>query len=71
MLSSEEAEKRFGYHPPRDNEAVVSHETIREAARRFAIIVGAVVPQSREQSLALTAIEEAMMWANAGIARNQ
>ena len=28
-------------------------------------------PPSREQSLALTALEECVMWANAAIARNE
>lgn len=28
-------------------------------------------PKSREQSLAITKVEEAMFWANAAIARNQ
>ena len=28
-------------------------------------------PKSREQSLALTKLEEAIMWANASIARNE
>jgi hypothetical protein len=30
-----------------------------------------LVPAGRELSLALTKLEEAMMWANDGIARNQ
>jgi len=28
-------------------------------------------PESREQSLAITALEEAVMWANAAIARRE
>jgi hypothetical protein len=56
-----------------------SHETsaaqrermaaIRDLAWRLATEVATSVPAGREQSLALTKIEEAMFWANAGIAR--
>jgi hypothetical protein len=37
--------------------------------RRAADAVLDLVPPGREQSLAFTALEEAMFWANAGIAR--
>lgn len=70
-MNNEEIVKRFGYHQPQSEEVKIAHETIRSAAAYFAGIVAAVVPASREQSLAFTAIEEAMFWGNAGIARNQ
>lgn len=70
-MNNDEIVKRFGYHPPQANVTVLAHETIRSAAAYFAGIVAEVVPPGREQALAFTAIEEAMMWGNAGIARNQ
>ncbi len=38
---------------------------------KLAQYVLALTPESREQSLAVTKLEEAMMWANAAIARNE
>ncbi len=59
---------RFKHHAP-DADAITCHEAVREAARRMAVAVVSVAPESRERSLAMTKIEEAMMWANAAIAR--
>ena len=44
-------------------------ENLREHALEFAEHVLDSVPHSRERSLAITKIEEAVFWANAGIAR--
>jgi hypothetical protein len=70
-MTDEELKKRFAYHPPKDDDVREAHETIRFNAYCFARLVVEIVPAGREQALALTAIEEAMMWGNAGIARNQ
>lgn len=69
IISDVELEDRFRYHAPND-EAKKRHEAITEASIVFAKIVRDNVPYSRGQSLALTAIEEARMWANQGIATN-
>lgn len=37
----------------------------------MALAVMQVAPEGRERSLALTKIEEAVMWANTGIAREE
>lgn len=63
-------EKAFTYHSPK-NDQPARYVAIRDGAREFARLVLHAVPESRERSLALTAIEEAVMWANAGIARNE
>lgn len=72
MPDIDEAEltKRFDYHAPVGDKAE-RHERTRAAARAFAECIIECTPTSREQSLALTATEEAMMWANAAIARNE
>ena len=62
---------RFDYHPPRSDEVRESHGLVRAMSQNLAQFLAAVVPAGREQALALTACEEAMMWANAGIARHQ
>jgi hypothetical protein len=65
---TEEIEIRFTYHAPKEGQPEI-YTTIREEARRLAMRFAQYVPASREQSLALTKLEEAVMWANAGIAR--
>lgn len=60
---------RFTYHPPTDDQ-VIDYQNIRRMGHEFALLLTSCVPDSRERSLALTKIEEAVMWANAGIARN-
>lgn len=63
-------ENRFTYHAPK-NDQVQRYGFLREAAKHFAEFVADSTPASREQALALTKIEEAVMWANAAIARNE
>ena len=62
--------KRFTYHPPKENQPQ-KYQNIRDNARAFAELLDAMCPDSREKSLAITALEEAVMWANASIARNE
>lgn len=57
----------FTYHPPTADQ-VVDYERIRAEARDFVETLVDLVPPSRELSLAITKIREAVMWANAGIA---
>lgn len=59
----------FTYHQP-DNLRIVKHQRIRESLNVVADMLVADCPESRELSLALTKLEEAMFWANAAIARN-
>lgn len=66
---AEYVRKAFTYHAP-DDRAKEAHSVMRECSRYIALQVMRWVPEGRERSLALTKIEEAMMWANAGIARN-
>lgn len=58
-------------HPPVRPEVVVDFEYLRVAAKEFGHLIVDLVPQSREQSEALTLLETCLMWAVAGIARNQ
>jgi hypothetical protein len=70
MINDAELTTRFTYHSPKGTQPE-RFVAIRDAARSLAELVVDTVPESREQSLALTAIEEAVMWANAGIARRE
>lgn len=68
MVTTEQIERNFKYHPPKP-EAALAFVSIREKAKELALLVEGVVPAGREQSLAVTNLEQAVMWANAGIAR--
>ena len=60
----------FTYHPPAGDQQP-RYEALRDRARHFAMLINELTPHSREQSLALTKLEECLMWANAAIARNE
>ena len=62
--------KRFTYHPPKDAQPE-RYSALRDAALDLAADIDAQCPPSREKSLALTKLEESVMWANAAIARNE
>ena len=61
---------RFTYHSPKEDQ-VERYQVLREAGKSVALTITDLVPNSREKALALTKLEEAIMWANAGIARNE
>ncbi len=63
-------ERKFIYHEA-SNDQQDRYAAFRAKAREFAELIQASSNTSREQSLAITKIEEALMWANAGIARNE
>ena len=60
---------RFAHHPPKDDETIRRHEGVRDLCGDLATYFAAHLPESREKSLAMTKLEEAMFWANASIAR--
>lgn len=61
---------RFSYHAPKEDQPE-RYTTIRAEALRLAQLIEASTPFCREQSLAFTKLEEAVMWANASIARRE
>lgn len=69
-MTSKEIESRFSYHAPRGDQPE-RYERIRAAARDLAGLVDEACPDSREKSLAMTRLEECVMWANSSIARNE
>ena len=70
MITADELTTRFTYHQPQGTQPQ-RYEHLRRRALEFAREMLLATPESREQSLALTALEEAVMWANAGIARRE
>lgn len=65
----EQIEKAFTYHAPKDGQPE-KYQTVRSKAKELAYLINETCPASRERSLAMTKLEEAVMWANASIARN-
>jgi hypothetical protein len=62
--------KRFTYHAPKGDQPA-RYEELRNEARLLAVTIDDFCPESREKSLAITRLEEAVFWANASIARNE
>ena len=62
-----EIETRFSYHPATDVTGPLHDETRAQHAM-LARWIENTLPDSREKSLALTALQESMMWTNAAIA---
>lgn len=63
-------EKNFTHHAPKGDQ-ISRYSEIRFLAKTLAELFEMNCPESRELSLAMTKLEEAVMWANAAIARNE
>lgn len=66
----DEIDHNFTHHPPSSPEVGERYAEIRAQLKQSAIFICESTPVSREQSLALTKLEEAMFWANAAVARH-
>ncbi len=62
-------EKNFTHHPPKEGQSVM-YKSLRDKAKYLASVIVDLTPESREQSLSLTKLEECVFWANAAIARD-
>lgn len=65
---TDDLQVRFTYHAPTEGQASL-YQTLRGEALKLAVLIDQYTPESREKSLAITKLEEAVMWANAAIAR--
>lgn len=63
-------ENNFSYHAPNEDQ-VSKYGSLRQEAKKMAFLITKCCPESRERSLAMTKLEEAVMWSNASIARNE
>ena len=66
---NQDLEDRFTYHTPKENQPA-KYTRLRDHAKELAYHIVEDTPTSREQSLALTHLEDAVFWANAAIARH-
>ena len=69
-MTNDELDIRFTYHAPSGTQPL-RYEQLRASGRVLADALVARCPESRELSLALTKLEEAIMWGNAAIARRE
>lgn len=69
-MSPEDIEHRFAFHAATTDEKRNAHTSVRQHCRRLADHINETCPDGREKSLAITAIEEAMFWGNAALARH-
>ena len=67
-MVDETIERNFTYHKP-EGDRIGRYEEIRAKAKELAYLIDGLCLPSRERSLAMTKLEEAVMWANASIAR--
>lgn len=70
MTSPDDLANRHAYHAPANTAIVNLHEQVRERTHELAAWLNEVLPESRETSLALTDIDNAMLHANAAVARH-
>lgn len=68
LITEAEIARRFNYHAPTPEKAAM-HAEMRRSIGQTAQQVVDTCPPCRETSLAVTALEEAMFWANAALAR--
>lgn len=66
-MTQAEIENLFTYHSPEPHQ-IPLYTKVREEAKRFALVVSEITPVSPEQTLAIRAIHQASMMANAAIA---
>lgn len=68
-MDTQDLKNRFTYHKPEASQPEI-YERLRSTAHVLAQIFDGCCPDSREKSLAITKLEESVMWANASIARH-
>lgn len=68
-MATEDLKHRFSFHSAPNEEKRNEHTSMRVACYEAAKTIDEKAPDSREKSLAITKLEEAMFWANAAIAR--
>lgn len=66
----EQIDRTFIYHAPHGDQAQ-RYEQLRNFGHNFANMIVNFTPPSREQSVALTKLQEVVMFANAAIAINE
>ena len=71
MNELEQLHHNLTNHPPVGGHVIEAFEEVRAFAMAIGEVILEVCPPSRERSLALTNLEQTVMWAMASIDRNQ
>lgn len=71
LTPKDDWKNRCAYHPPSTPGVAELHEGARSVIYQAGLSVLNNTTPSREQSLALTKLEEALFWTNAAIARHE
>ena len=71
MDLSERVIRDFTNHPPVGRNVNNALDEVTRQCTDLGLWIAEYVPAGREQSLALTQLEQTSMWCKAGIARNQ
>jgi hypothetical protein len=69
-VAPEDIANRFAFHPATTDEKRDAHTSVRQQCRQLADALNAQLPEGREKALAITHLEEVMMWGNAALARS-
>ncbi len=69
-MITEALDNIFTYHKPFGNQPS-RYEELRNSAKSLAQLINKACPESREKSLAITSLQQTIMWANASIAINE
>lgn len=68
-MQKADIENRFAFHPATTEEKKMEHGSVRASCLSLAMNLNDLLPEGREKSLAMTHLEEVMMWGNAALAR--
>lgn len=69
-MTPEEIDARLREYPVAEgSDRAAKHARVRELVKELALELCAMVPHGREQSVMMTHLEDAQVWANKGIAR--
>lgn len=70
-MEQAELDKRFTFHPPKNDVVAGHHEIVRAMCLEMATALNNILPESDEKERAFTALDGVMFCSNAAIARNQ
>lgn len=68
-MDSADIANRFVFHAATTEEKRDAHTSVRFHCLQLADFLNERLPEGREKSLAITHLEEVMMWGNAALAR--